>query len=182
MSNTSLVERCTFFQHALRLKDRENKGAPDIDEVKRMIHRYALSMSSFFLNTDRPQFRSPVWWRIQRGKKEPSSWPTRQRKGGSSQGKDWYAWGRVQGWLRYGFYLITIVDLTNIVPVMPDLLENSNVNALHLWEGSWSYLTHLKWCKVNSEGQVRPTSFPSGGTNWAPYETNLLCSDSYSAS
>ncbi|PNP83000.1 hypothetical protein FNYG_03322 [Fusarium nygamai] len=49
--------------------------------------------------------------------------------------------------------------------VMPDLLDNVNVNALHLWEGSWSYLTQLKWVKVNSEGQVRPTSFPSGGTN-----------------
>ncbi|KAF5573412.1 TMA16-like protein [Fusarium pseudoanthophilum] len=49
--------------------------------------------------------------------------------------------------------------------VMPDLLDNVNVNALHLWEGSWSYLTQLKWVKVNSEGQIRPTSFPSGGTN-----------------
>ncbi|RBR05487.1 uncharacterized protein FIESC28_11366 [Fusarium coffeatum] len=49
--------------------------------------------------------------------------------------------------------------------VIPDLLDSHNVNILHLWEGSWSYLTHLKWIKVNSEGQVRSTAFPSGGTN-----------------
>ncbi|KAM5351763.1 hypothetical protein ACJ41O_004486 [Fusarium nematophilum] len=49
--------------------------------------------------------------------------------------------------------------------VLPDLLSSDNVNALHLWEGSWSYLTQLKWVKVNSAGQVRPTAFPSGGIN-----------------
>jgi translation machinery-associated protein 16 len=58
-----------------------------------------------------------------------------------------------------------MIEGIDIVTVMPDLLDNANVNALHLWEGSWSYLTQLKWVKVNSEGQVRPTSFPSGGTN-----------------
>ncbi|KAH7156847.1 translation machinery-associated protein 16 [Dactylonectria macrodidyma] len=45
--------------------------------------------------------------------------------------------------------------------LMPDLLTTENVNALHLWEGSWSYLPQLKWVKVTSEGQVRPATFPS---------------------
>ena len=59
-------------------------------------------------------------------------------------------------------YLVSV--LTSFI-VIPDLLDSHNVNILHLWEGSWSYLTHLKWIKVNSEGQVRSTAFPSGGTN-----------------
>lgn len=45
--------------------------------------------------------------------------------------------------------------------VMPDLLTIESVNALHLWEGSWSYLPQLKWVKVTSEGEVRPATFPS---------------------
>ncbi|KAF4970291.1 hypothetical protein FZEAL_10076 [Fusarium zealandicum] len=49
--------------------------------------------------------------------------------------------------------------------ILPDLLDSSNINALHLWEGSWSYLTQLKWAKVSSDGQVRPTAFPSAGIN-----------------
>ncbi|KAJ9425075.1 TMA16-like protein [Fusarium oxysporum] len=104
-----LVDRVAFFQQALRLKDRDNKGAPEIDEVQRMIHSVKEDLLKAKINILEEEYKS-------------------------------------------GF-------------VMPDLLDNVNVNALHLWEGSWSYLTQLKWVKVNSEGQVRPTSFPSGGTN-----------------
>ncbi|KAH6990493.1 translation machinery-associated protein 16 [Ilyonectria sp. MPI-CAGE-AT-0026] len=45
--------------------------------------------------------------------------------------------------------------------LMPDLLTIESVNALHLWEGSWSYLPQLKWVKVTIEGEVRPATFPS---------------------
>ncbi|KAM0251343.1 hypothetical protein ACHAP5_001652 [Fusarium lateritium] len=127
-----LVERCTFFQHALRLKDRENKGAPDIDEVKRMIHSF-----------------------VHQYDEEYSAAKKSRRPGRPASVKEDLLKAKIdilEEEYKGGF-------------VMPDLLENSNVNALHLWEGSWSYLTQLKWCKVNSEGQLRPTSFPSGGVN-----------------
>ena len=39
LSDRVSVDRVAFFQQALRLKDRDNKGAPEIDEVQRMIHR-----------------------------------------------------------------------------------------------------------------------------------------------
>jgi translation machinery-associated protein 16 len=56
---------------------------------------------------------------------------------------------------------ITFTFLSNLLPVLPDLLTSENANALLLWEGSWSYLPQLKWVKVNSEGQVRDAAFPS---------------------
>ncbi|KAK7422673.1 translation machinery-associated protein 16 [Neonectria punicea] len=45
--------------------------------------------------------------------------------------------------------------------LLPDLLTATSVSALHLWEGSWSYLPQLKWVKVTIDGQVRPAAFPS---------------------
>ncbi|KAL4725967.1 translation machinery-associated protein 16 [Fusarium chlamydosporum] len=35
-----LVDRVAFFQQALRVKDRENKGVPELEEVQRMIHSF----------------------------------------------------------------------------------------------------------------------------------------------
>ncbi|KAM0338533.1 hypothetical protein ACHAPU_011293 [Fusarium lateritium] len=127
-----LVDRCTYFQHALRLKDRENKGAPEIDEIKRMVHGFVHQYDEEFnaiKKTRRPGRPASVKEDLLKAKIATLE---EEYKGGF---------------------------------VMPDLLDNSNVNALHLWEGSWSYLTALKWIKVNSEGQVRSCVFPTGGTN-----------------
>ncbi|CAM1504246.1 Fc.00g018370.m01.CDS01 [Cosmosporella sp. VM-42] len=44
--------------------------------------------------------------------------------------------------------------------LLPDLLIPENINQLHLWEGSWSYLPKLKWAKVNSAGETRAATFP----------------------
>ncbi|RKL34691.1 hypothetical protein BFJ72_g9144 [Fusarium proliferatum] len=127
-----LVDRVAFFQQALRLKDRDNKGAPEIDEVQRMIHSFVHQYDEEYNETKKT--RRPG---------RPASVKEDLLKAKINILEEEY---------KSGF-------------VMPDLLDNANVNALHLWEGSWSYLTQLKWVKVNSEGQVRPTSFPSGGTN-----------------
>ncbi|KAG7419335.1 translation machinery-associated protein 16 [Fusarium sp. MPI-SDFR-AT-0072] len=127
-----LVDRVAFFQQALRLKDRDNKGAPEIDEVQRMIHSFVHQYDEEYNETKKA--RRPG---------RPASVKEDLLKAKINILEEEY---------KSGF-------------VMPNLLDNVNVNALHLWEGSWSYLTQLKWVKVNSEGQVRPTSFPSGGTN-----------------
>ncbi|KAF5650513.1 TMA16-like protein [Fusarium tjaetaba] len=117
-----LVDRVAFFQQALRLKDRDNKGIPSF------VHQYDEEYN------EAKKARRPG---------RPASVKEDILKAKINILEEEY---------KSGF-------------VIPDLLDNVNVNALHLWEGSWSYLTQLKWVKVNSEGQVRPTSFPSGGTN-----------------
>ncbi|KAM0554179.1 hypothetical protein ACHAPJ_006978 [Fusarium lateritium] len=127
-----LVDRIAFFQQALRLKDRENKGAPEIDEIQRMIHSF-----------------------VHQYDEEYDAIKKSRRPGRPASVKEDLLKAKIN----------TLEDEYKGGFVLPDLLDNSNVNQLHLWEGSWSYLTHLKWVKVNSEGQVRPTAFPSGGTN-----------------
>ncbi|KAF7546429.1 hypothetical protein G7046_g9305 [Stylonectria norvegica] len=49
--------------------------------------------------------------------------------------------------------------------IIPDLLAHETVSALHLWEGSWSYLSQMKWIKVMAGGDARPIAFPAGGIN-----------------
>ncbi|KAF4945531.1 hypothetical protein FGADI_11894 [Fusarium gaditjirri] len=144
-----LVDRVAFFQQVLRLKDRDNKGAPEINEVQRMIHSFVHQYDEEYNETKKA--RRPG---------RPASVKEDLLKAKISILEEEYKSG-------FGTFCgpTRKIEGVNIVTVMPDLLDNVNVNALHLWEGSWSYLTQLKWVKVNSEGQVRPTSFPSGGTN-----------------
>ncbi|KAI0828800.1 translation machinery-associated protein 16 [Hypoxylon sp. FL0890] len=47
--------------------------------------------------------------------------------------------------------------------LVPVLDTEENVKLLGRWEGSWSYLTTLKWVRVSSAGQVQPSSFPPRG-------------------
>ncbi|KAI1101311.1 translation machinery-associated protein 16 [Jackrogersella minutella] len=47
-----------------------------------------------------------------------------------------------------------------LIPVL-DTAENATL--LGRWEGSWSYLTTLKWVRISSAGQVQPSSFPPRG-------------------
>ncbi|KAI9052415.1 hypothetical protein LZ554_003761 [Drepanopeziza brunnea f. sp. 'monogermtubi'] len=46
---------------------------------------------------------------------------------------------------------------------MPDLTDENNVTFLDRWEGSWSYLSTLKWVRVSSSGLVQATKFPPKG-------------------
>ncbi|CAJ2509220.1 Uu.00g142460.m01.CDS01 [Anthostomella pinea] len=47
-----------------------------------------------------------------------------------------------------------------LVPVL-DVKEDAE--SLDRWEGSWSYLTAMKWVRVSSAGTVQPSSFPPRG-------------------
>ncbi|KAI1139254.1 translation machinery-associated protein 16 [Hypoxylon sp. FL0543] len=49
--------------------------------------------------------------------------------------------------------------------LIPVLDAEENVKLLSRWEGSWSYLTTLKWVRVSSAGQVQPSSFPPRGSH-----------------
>ncbi|RGP64933.1 hypothetical protein FLONG3_9401 [Fusarium longipes] len=127
-----LVDRVAFFQQALRVKDRENKSAPELDEVQRMIHTF-----------------------VHQYDEEYDAAKKTRRPGRPASVKEDLLKAKIN----------TLEEEYKSGFIMPDLLDSHNVNILLLWEGSWSYLTQLKWIKVNSEGQVRSTAFPSGGTN-----------------
>ncbi|KAK1766523.1 translation machinery-associated protein 16 [Phialemonium atrogriseum] len=43
---------------------------------------------------------------------------------------------------------------------LPDLTTVENVPLLDRWEGTWSYLTNVTWVRVNTSGNVQPSSFP----------------------
>lgn len=45
-------------------------------------------------------------------------------------------------------------------PDLPDLTDEVNLSELDRWEGSWSYLSNLKWVKITDVGAVRTSSFP----------------------
>ncbi|CEI39115.1 hypothetical protein FVEN_g10714 [Fusarium venenatum] len=127
-----LVDRVSFFQQGLRTKDRESNGAPELEEIQRMIHNFVHQYDEEYdavKKTRRPGRPASVKEDLLKAK---INLLEEEYKGGF---------------------------------IMPDLLDSHNVNVLLLWEGSWSYLTQLKWIKVNSEGQVRSTAFPLGGTN-----------------
>lgn len=47
--------------------------------------------------------------------------------------------------------------------VVPVLDTEENAELLNRWEGSWSYLTTLKWVRVSCKGTVQPSSFPPRG-------------------
>ncbi|KAI0007855.1 translation machinery-associated protein 16 [Xylariaceae sp. FL0662B] len=47
--------------------------------------------------------------------------------------------------------------------LVPVLDTEENVMLLSRWEGSWSYLTTLKWSRISSAGKLQPSSFPPRG-------------------
>ncbi|KAI1413481.1 translation machinery-associated protein 16 [Hypoxylon sp. FL1857] len=47
--------------------------------------------------------------------------------------------------------------------LLPALDTDENAKLFVRWEGSWSYLTTLKWVRISSAGQVQPSSFPPRG-------------------
>ncbi|KAI0886521.1 translation machinery-associated protein 16 [Annulohypoxylon maeteangense] len=47
--------------------------------------------------------------------------------------------------------------------LIPVLDAEDNAGLLSRWEGSWSYLTTVKWVRISSAGQVQPSSFPPRG-------------------
>ncbi|KAI2631259.1 translation machinery-associated protein 16 [Xylaria nigripes] len=47
--------------------------------------------------------------------------------------------------------------------LLPILDTEENVSILQNWEGSWSYLTTFKWARIQSDGTVKPASFPPKG-------------------
>ncbi|OTB01963.1 hypothetical protein M426DRAFT_208251 [Hypoxylon sp. CI-4A] len=47
--------------------------------------------------------------------------------------------------------------------LIPVLDTEENASPLSRWEGSWSYLTTLKWVRISSDGKVQPSSFPPRG-------------------
>ncbi|CZS97943.1 probable TMA16 Protein putative involved in cytoplasmic ribosome function [Rhynchosporium agropyri] len=46
---------------------------------------------------------------------------------------------------------------------LPDLTDENNVIFLDRWEGSWSYLSTLKWVRMSSSGQIHESKFPPKG-------------------
>jgi translation machinery-associated protein 16 len=50
--------------------------------------------------------------------------------------------------------------LANIHADLPDLTDEVNLSELDRWEGSWSYLSNLKWVRITDVGAVRTSSFP----------------------
>lgn len=46
---------------------------------------------------------------------------------------------------------------------MPDLTDENNIVFLNKWEGSWSYLSTLKWVRVSCSGKVQTSRFPPKG-------------------
>ncbi|KAG9247465.1 translation machinery-associated protein 16 [Calycina marina] len=46
---------------------------------------------------------------------------------------------------------------------MPDLADTDNVIYLDRWEGTYTYLSSLKWVLVSRSGEVKVTKFPPKG-------------------
>ncbi|PBP20840.1 putative Translation machinery-associated protein 16 [Diplocarpon rosae] len=46
---------------------------------------------------------------------------------------------------------------------LPDLTDENNVIFLDRWEGSWPYLSTLKWVRISSSGQIQEAKFPPKG-------------------
>ncbi|KAL0939574.1 uncharacterized protein CTRU02_206184 [Colletotrichum truncatum] len=48
---------------------------------------------------------------------------------------------------------------------LPDLTNESNVNLLDRWEGSWSFLPSVAWVRITSDGNIKKSSFPPKGSS-----------------
>lgn len=47
--------------------------------------------------------------------------------------------------------------------LLPELTAEENAVLLDRWEGSWSYLTNIKWIRLSEDGKVKSASFPPRG-------------------
>ena len=55
-----------------------------------------------------------------------------------------------------------LVSLTH-ASVLPELTSEENAVLLDRWEGSWSYLTNMKWIRLSEDGKLKSASFPPKG-------------------
>ena len=46
---------------------------------------------------------------------------------------------------------------------LPDLTDTDNVVYLDRWDGAWSYLSTLKWVRIQRDGTVHASKFPPKG-------------------
>ncbi|RQM08337.1 hypothetical protein DH86_00003834, partial [Scytalidium sp. 3C] len=46
---------------------------------------------------------------------------------------------------------------------LPELTDEDNVILLDRWEGTWAYLSSVKWVRISKQGNVHPSSFPPKG-------------------
>lgn len=58
---------------------------------------------------------------------------------------------------------LPVIRPCSYYPDLPDLTDADNVIFLDRWDGAWSYLSTLKWVRIASDGQVRPSKFPPKG-------------------
>lgn len=49
---------------------------------------------------------------------------------------------------------------TNGSSVVPELTTEESASHFTKWEGSWSFLTGMKWVRLSSDGNAKPSSFP----------------------
>lgn len=57
----------------------------------------------------------------------------------------------------------TVLDsksISDCILDVPDLTDEVNISELDRWEGSWAYLSNLKWVRITEKGDVRTSSFP----------------------
>ncbi|KAH6653208.1 translation machinery-associated protein 16 [Truncatella angustata] len=45
----------------------------------------------------------------------------------------------------------------------PELTTEEDAQRFEKWEGSWTYLTGLKWVRISTDGKVSQSSFPPRG-------------------
>ncbi|KAK9771599.1 putative Translation machinery-associated protein 16 [Seiridium cardinale] len=48
--------------------------------------------------------------------------------------------------------------------LVPELTTEEGAQRLEKWEGSWSFLTGLKWVRITDDGKVQQSSFPPRGS------------------
>ncbi|KAF7521840.1 hypothetical protein G7054_g12324 [Neopestalotiopsis clavispora] len=46
----------------------------------------------------------------------------------------------------------------------PETTTEEDALRLERWEGSWAYLTGMKWVRITSDGDPQPSSFPPRGS------------------
>lgn len=65
----------------------------------------------------------------------------------------------VPAFIRRATRLVLLTDAS----VLPELTAEENAVLLDRWEGSWSYLTNMKWIRLSEDGKLKPASFPPKG-------------------
>lgn len=49
---------------------------------------------------------------------------------------------------------------------LPDLTDADNCVFLGRWEGTWAYLSTLKWQRISRDGTIQTAKFPPKGDSW----------------